>query len=63
MNREQLAGAERKHRPMDPNKAARLRRQFEKADDLHTTCQRCKKQRVGTLEQLKEECDCATTSQ
>lgn len=53
--------SERRARGMDPAKAARLTRMFESADDLYTTCQKCRRTLRGTLEQIKEGCDCGTT--
>lgn len=61
MNMDQHHSLMRKHGKMDPLKAVRLRRQFEKADDLFTTCRQCGKVRTGTMEQLKEDCGCVKT--
>lgn len=49
-------------RPMDPNKSRRMLSAFEKADDLFTTCRGCGKVRRGTMQELREECDCGTAS-
>lgn len=48
-----------RHTGMNTARARRLAQKNLEADDLYTICQKCGTKLTGTLEEIKEGCDCA----